>query len=143
MRNALLPQSVQGLAVCQTSTATHSSGVIGPRGGSLSLEGHRLTVPRGALTEARRFTITKPAGRYLRLEVEAWGSEHYRFKAPVQITISYAECPRQHRLDRDATAWYLPEDGRGSPEAMGGVVDASRQSITFKTTHLSTYAVSY
>ena len=143
MRSEASLNVVSDLAVCRVRSASSASAMIGPRGGTLSHGGHRLTIEKGVLKRPTRFTITRLTGKHLRVGITASGSEHYSFRAPVSVTISYAGCERQHRLAREATVVYLPDDPNRSPEAMGGVVDRRSRSITFQTTHLSTYAVAY
>jgi hypothetical protein len=91
------------LAVCPSPTAEAASGTIGPDGGSLRVAGHTLTVPAGALSSPIEFTLRRPKGPHLKLEITADGSEHYRFAAPVAVTISYAGCQRQ----KSVQAWYI------------------------------------
>lgn len=134
---------VRALAVCPTPRTSRVSRVIGPRGGSLSLRGHRLTIGPGILTKAVRFTITEPAGRYLRVDFKAAGIEHYQFDSPVEVTISYARCPRQHRMERNPTVWYLPASRREQGGEIPAVLNERRRSVRFLWTHLSTYAVAW
>jgi hypothetical protein len=143
MRSPAPTKDLPELAVCPVRAPSTVSGVIGAGGGSLTHRGHRLTVDRGVLTRPTRFTITQPAGKHLRVEIEASGHKHYTFRAPVSVTISYEGCERQHRLAEAPTAWYLPDNPNRPAQQMGGVIDRATRSITFPTTHLSTYAVAY
>ena len=143
MRSSASVSVLPDLAVCPVREASAASAIIGPGGGELTHRGHRLSIDRGVLSRPTRFTITQPAGTHLRVQITASGRRHYAFRAPVSVTISYEGCQRQHRLAGAATAWYLPDNPNRPPEAMGGVIDRDSRSITFTTTHLSTYAVAY
>ena len=132
-----------GILLCPTTESFRTEGVVGPAGGSLSVGGHRLTVPAGVLTEATHLTLYAPAGRHVRLELSAGGAEHYRFRAPVVVTISYDRCARQHRPASPAVAWYTDVAGGVPLERMPSKDDRKRRAVTFATTHFSTYAVCY
>jgi hypothetical protein len=132
------------VAICPTDESHRVRGVIGPDGGSLEVAGHRLTVPSGVLTEPTTFSLYAPAGRQVRLELSAGGAPHYRFQAPVAVTISYERCRRQRSPVPPASAWYLDETPRGvRVERMGGRDDRIERAVTFQTTHFSTYVVAY
>lgn len=132
------------IAVCPTTESHRAEGVLGPRGGSLQVAGHRLTVPPDVLTEVTSFTLYAPAGREVRLELSAQGAEHYQFAAPVVVTISYDRCRRQHPSASTASAWYIDDSGETlRVERMRGEDDRKRKAVTFQTTHFSTYVVAY
>jgi hypothetical protein len=132
------------IAVCPTTESHRTEGVLGPRGGSLHVAGHRLTVPPDVLTEATSFTLYAPAGQEVRLELSAQGAEHYQFAAPVVVTISYDRCRRQRPSASIASAWYIDDSGETlRVEPMRGKDDRKRKAVTFPTTHFSTYVVAY
>ena len=116
---------------------------MGPDGGSISAGGHRLTIPAGVLARPTRFTLYAPASREVRLELTANGAEHYRFPAPVVVTISYDRCTRQHWPPTPATAWYLADGDTQPSERMRSKDDRRRRAVTFLTNHFSTYVVAY
>ncbi len=131
------------VAVCPTARSYRADGTIGPNGGSISVAGHRLTIPPGVLTTATQFTLHAPAGQEVKLELSANGGEHYRFAAPVVITISYDRCKRQHWPPTPATAWYVENGGTRLVERMAGRDDRRGRAVTFRTNHFSTYLVAY
>jgi len=131
------------LAVCPTRTTESVTGMIGPTGGSLKVAGHKLNIPAGAVSSPTTFTLTAPAGRYLKLEITAGDSEHYRFSAPVAVTISYARCKRQNLARTSFAAWYIDTESEVPLAYMGGRSNPERKTLTFSTDHLSTYAVAY
>lgn len=131
------------VAICPTAESYRTEGILGPEGGSLHVTGHRLTIPAGVLTEATQFMLYAPAGRQVALELSAAGTEHYRFTAPVVVTISYDRCTRQHRPTSPASAWYIDDTGKRPVKRMAGHDDRRRRAVTFQTTHFSTYVVAY
>jgi hypothetical protein len=116
--------------------------VVGPRGGALTLGNNAIVVPPGAVNERVELTFHRPAGNTLRLDIRANGAEHYTFRKPVAVTISYADCPRQQNV-YPLGVWHLDDRTGERLEFMGGVTDPIRRTVTFLTTHLSTYAVAH
>ena len=134
---------VPHVAICPTTESYRTEGILGPKGGSLHVAGHRLMIPPGVLREPTRFALYAPAGPLVRLELTATGTEHYRFAAPVVVTISYDRCRRQHSLTSPATVWYFDDTGEQPIERMAGKDDRQRRAVTFRTSHFSTYVVAY
>ena len=131
------------IAVCPTTESYRTEGILGPAGGTLEVAGHRVTIPAGMLTEATQFTLHAPAGRHVKLVLSAQGTEHYTFRTPVVVTISYDRCGRQHRPTAPASAWYLDDSASLLVERMGGKDDRIQSTVTFQTAHFSTYVVAY
>jgi hypothetical protein len=131
------------IAVCPTTESYRTEGILGPTGGTLEVAGHRVTIPAGTLTEPTQVTLSAPAGRHVKLVLSARGTQHYRFRAPVVVTISYDRCGRQHRPTGPASAWFLDDSGSWLVERMGGKDDRIRSTVTFQTAHFSTYVVAY
>ena len=131
------------IVVCPTNESYRAEGILGPAGGSLHVAGHRLTIPAGVLTEPTQFTLYAPAGSNVMLELSAGGAEHYTFRAPVVVTISYDRCGRQHLPSSPLSAWNIDDTGRRLVERMRGKDDRKRRAVTFRTTHFSTYVVAY
>jgi hypothetical protein len=111
---------------------------IGPEGGSLVVGRTRVDVPAGAVASPETFILTVPATSRVQVAVHAVGYEHYRFAAPVAITVDYARCGD---LGGDAPlrAWYVDDSDGRALEDMGGTVDAATHTLTFRTPHFSVY----
>lgn len=139
------PESDQSptFLVCPTKSTAAASGIIGPRGGTLRVAGHQLTIPEGAVDRPTRFTLEAPAGRHLKVDITAGSAAHYTFAVPVTVTISYARCQRQNITEAVGPAWYIDSENGTPLEEVGGWADVRRKTFTFSTTHLSTYAVAY
>ena len=142
-RNAEIAARAARVAICPTDESYRAEGVLGPRGGSLRVAGHRLTIPPGVLSEATRFTLNAPAGREVKLELRAGNEKHHRFSAPVVVTISYDRCTRQRPAEYALSAWHVDDTGTRLIERMGGEDDRRRRAVTFRTMHFSTYLVAY
>lgn len=146
-RPMLQQQQVAGkggrLLVCPTRETLSASGVIGREGGTVEFGGHWIRVGAGAITEPVRITLTAPAGRHLLLELTAGEAKHFAFQAPVEVSISYARCNRRLAGLGAPAAWHVDDDTGELLDRMGGDNDPAGLRVTFRTSHLSTYAVAY
>ncbi len=86
-----------GYTVIQATKAQRAatvSAVVGNRGGTLSLNGHSLMVPVGALAQPTRFTMTTAPGTAIEVELTAQdvrtGVPVLVFPTPLRLTLSYA-----------------------------------------------------
>lgn len=126
------------------------SRLIGLGGGSLSLFGHRLEVPAGAVLQPTVFTVAVlPTGSvevYLTaintgllgrvLNVGADG-----FRRPVPVTLSYA---RSTNVPDPSRLVVLRMNGRnGLPEPLPSRVDRVARTVTADLDHFSRYAVAF
>lgn len=126
------------LSACTVTPAETATGVIGPQGGTVSAAGVSMTLPAGAVLADTEFRVHVPASPYAEVEIHAGGQEHFRFRAPAVIAISYTDC------SADAgplTAWHIDPDTRSLLENMGGVNDVLNRRVVFSTMHLSGYAI--
>lgn len=125
---------------CPQTTAYSASAVLDEAGGTVSVRGHELQVPAGALPGPVRLDVTVPTGDYLLLDITADGQEHYEFQKPVRIAIDYGHCP-----DWEAavpfSAWYYDPESGTFLEHMGGTDDAPARKHRFYTDHLSGYVI--
>jgi hypothetical protein len=112
-------------------------GVIGTGGGTLEhRNGHRLTVPQGALTGNRTFTLQEPASPQLIVVAEVTGAD--TFLVPVSLTISYDRCT----IDVDSTRLQIFRvNPRGDHDPLGGESDSPRTFRTDQLRRLSAYAL--
>lgn len=84
---------------------------IGPQGGTISLAGFQVDVPKGAVSKVTNFTIRLPVGPQLSDYVYAeFGPHGMKFNAPVTLTLPYKgttsdQDPNIHVLWFDGTAW--------------------------------------
>ncbi|HEX7118821.1 MAG TPA: hypothetical protein VF212_08540 [Longimicrobiales bacterium] len=130
-----------GPLVCPVGTTRSVSAVIGQRGGTVELDGHRVTLPFGAVHRPTTITLTVPASRYLEIDLRAAGQEHYEFLAPVTVTVSYARCERRDVDQELLSAWAIDPATKTLLEGMTSRDDKEHQSVTFSTLHFSTYAI--
>jgi hypothetical protein len=127
------------LLACSGRLAGVEFGTIGPLGGLLSVNGHSISIPAGAVLVPTPFTLMVPDTDIAEVEIQAADLAHYVFESPVTITLSYAGCsaPDVSSL----TAWHIDPDSRQLLEDMGGTVDTVAKTVTFTTGHLSGYAI--
>jgi hypothetical protein len=135
-------ESGPSLLACPGLNTQSASAVIGAAGGSLSVGGQVMTVPAGAVPTPTLFTMSVPPGRYMELDIDAAGQEHYAFAKPVSITVDYSRC-RGQAIPLSLAAWYIDSESKTLLENMGGVDDRSGRRLTFVTDHLSGYAIAW
>jgi hypothetical protein len=129
------------LVECPVSVTRSTSGLIGPLGGSLTLDGHSITFPEGAVVVPTTFTLAAPAGNYMELDIRANGAEHFEFETPVTVTISYARCTRADIDKAPLSVWYIDSTTKHLLENMGGTDNKVARTVTFGTGHLSSYSI--
>jgi hypothetical protein len=118
--------------------AAVSRATIGPNGGQLSLGGFVMVVPKGAVLDTTTFVMRVPVAEVLKVKIRARDEQHYVFAKPVTITLDYSRC---RSMPADPTAWYVDESTNAELEQMPGVNNASAQTFTLETGHLSGYAL--
>jgi hypothetical protein len=107
----------------------------------VSLGGHSIQIPGGALLDPTPITLTEPASRYVEIGVQAGDAEHFLFELPVVVTISYDRCSRSNIDRTPLQVWYIDPITHELLENMGGVDDKLARTVTFLTSHLSGYAI--
>lgn len=134
------PSSV--LLTCPTSSTETASGLISAAlGGTVSVGGHSVTIPAGALLSDATVSLTVPASKYVEVELEVNGSDHFLFQLPVVVSISYDRCSRSNIFRAPLTAWYIDSQSKALLEHMGGIDNKLLRTVTFTTPHFSAYAV--
>lgn len=124
---------------CSDRTPSSTVATVGPLGGLLSVAGHSISIPAGAVLAPTLFTIEVPQSDIAEVEIHAVGVEHFLFEVPVTVTMSYAGCNASE--NSQLSVWYIDRATRERLEYMGGSVDRSARTVTFTTGHLSGYAI--
>ena len=129
------------LVECPTNQTDNTTGLVGVLGGVLSLDGSSISIQAGALGAPQLFQMTVPASRFMEIDISAVGLQTFLFRDSVSVTIDYSRCSRSN-LDPSALhVYHIDPLTKALLEDMGGTVDATNQRITFKTNHLSGYAL--
>lgn len=125
------------------------SSLIGLEGGTLSLLGHELKVPRGALDVPALFTmIVLPTG-YVQVDVTALSGllggllnvGEQGFNRPVRLELSYDRA-RNIRRERDLVILRLNPRGLGAVhEALPSQVNRRDETVTVWLEHFSGYCM--
>lgn len=129
------------LIECPTDVARSVTSTIGPLGGSVELDGTRITLPTGAVLLPTPITLTIPASNYMEVDIRADGAEHFQFEAPVTVAVSYARCTRSNINRNPLTVWYIDGATKTLLENMNGTDDKAARTVTFITDHLSGYGI--
>jgi hypothetical protein len=131
----------QSFLVCPNTEPRAARGTIGSMGGTLSLGGHSITLPPGAVVEPTRFTIVEPESPNVEIQIHAAGRESFQFLLPATVTISYDRCGQQGIDSSELVVWHVDEVTGALLELMGGVADPAEREITFQTGHLSGFVI--
>ena len=129
------------LIECPSSTTYETSGTVLALGGSVQLNGHRVSLPMGAVLGPTSIEMRDPAGQFMLLNLGANGQEHFQFQAPISITIDYSRCTRSNINKGPLSVWLIDPATGALLQNMGGVDNKANRSITFETDHFSGYAL--
>jgi hypothetical protein len=109
-------------------------------GGQLSLDGHSITIPFGAVTLPTTIKLAVPASNYVEVDITANGLEHFDFAKAVNVVISYERCTRSNLHNKTVTAWYFDGTTKTLLQQMNSTDDRANMRVTFPTDHLSEYS---
>jgi hypothetical protein len=126
--------------VCPTDVNASGTMVVGPAGGTISVQGVRVDFPAGAVPTEQAFTAHVIGGTYIDIELTAGDSAHYYFAAPVTVTIDLSRCGS---LPEGLRAWYMDSQTKALLEDMGGQLDLTGRTLRFTTPHFSGYTVGW
>lgn len=130
----------QSLVACESGVARSTKALLGPLGGTVAVEGVSVQVPAGALLAPVELTVTVPASRYLIVDIDATGFEHFVFEAPITVAMDYSRCPPGQIERGPISVWYVGDDA-AMLEQMPTLDDRGKKRVTFLTGHLSGYAI--
>lgn len=126
---------------CPVSTTRSASRTVGLLGGTIAVDGHRITIPPAAVLIPTTFTVTVPASAYIEVEIHAEGQERFDFLLPATVTMSYERCGELGADPDDLEVWYINGLTGLLLELMGGTADPEARKITFQTGHLSGFII--
>lgn len=133
----------------QTVEATIAM-LLGTDGGVLSILGHVLNVPAGAVTEPTLFSMTVLQNGYIEVELTAtpqsllrrlmfWKSPpEVQFNVPVDLSLSYARATNVTDPSRLKIMRVNPD---GKHEILESTVDTVKKTVTAKLDHFSRYCM--
>jgi hypothetical protein len=147
LANDPLPEGLASQPSFNTELLT-ASAVIGSEGGSVSLLGHSIVVPAGAVAEPKLFSITSVPGGYVEVDLKAgedgvWAEDSgdEAFQVPVTLTLTYE---RSTNVSDPSQLVVLRLNGvDGDAEALPTQVDTGTQQITAHLDHFSRYAIAF
>ena len=139
------------LSLTGVTQAVSTGSLIGFGGGSISLLGHTLTVPAGAVSKPTLFTLTVLPTGYV--EVDLLGTINTLlgvldvgskgFAKPVPVTLSYARGTNVVDPTRIKVLRIKSLIGYGNYEVMPSTVDTSTKTVTAPLDHFSRYTLAY
>ena len=136
------------LLACPTSDTQSATKLLDPLvGGTVSVGGSSVTLSAGFISAALPVpvTLTIPASQYVEANVTIAGLEHPPLLPGTTVTfvIDYSRCGRSDLTKRALAAWNIDPETKALLEFMGGVDDKLTQTVTFSTSHLSSYAIAF
>lgn len=129
------------LIECPTDVSSSASAVVGPTGGVVEHNGHKMVIPLGAVSGLHEFRIGEPVSNYMEVSLTVDGQEHFQFEKPVSITISYERCTRSNIEKESLQIFYIDESTKEILQDLGGTDDKTAKTVTTSTDHLSAYAI--
>jgi hypothetical protein len=119
--------------------------LIMPTGGSISVEGHTLRVPAGAISQPTWFSMRIVEAAVVHVRLHAWraldGVAVTQFpNAPVQLTLNASHL---EKLDPTGLVIVYLRDGtyEGAREPIPSTVNTSNWTVTGYLSHFSSYAL--
>lgn len=132
------------------------SKLIGVDGGQISLAGHRLTVPEGAVDQPTLFTVTLVTNGYVEVDLSATvtdllgnlvevGTEENPFNEPVTLTLNYNRSPNvEEDVEGDLIVLRMLGDTHDDPhEPLESEVDEEEGKVSTRLPHFTGYCVAY
>jgi hypothetical protein len=127
-----------GLLSCTPQPVDSAARWIGPRGGTISVGAHSLTIPAGALDGWVHITAVAPSST---VNMVQFGPQGLHFDRPATLTMSYANCSLLARLLPGHVAY--TNDALRILELLPAVDNLLRQTATAQIGHFSGYALAY
>jgi hypothetical protein len=139
----LLPEVTKpALVQCPTDISLSTSVLIVSGDEEVSVGGHRIIFPPGALPLGSLVTLTAPAGKYVEIHASVNGLPDFKFDNQlVTVVIDYSRCSRANIDRAPLRVWYIDTLTKAFIADMGGVDDKTARTVTFTTDHFSGYAV--
>lgn len=123
------------------------SKIIGINGGSISLLGHTITVPAGAVDRPVLFTLLLARPGYVEVELDATISGLFGriidvgergFEKPVALTLTYSRATNVSDPSKLVILRLLPG---GAIEEMPSTLDTQSRTVTAQLDHFSRYCL--
>lgn len=124
---------------CTPVPAGSATQIIGPRGGTISVGPHTLTVPRGALSRDVAITATVVSESVNRVHFEPAG---LRFAKSATLEISYANCNTAGRLLPKRIA-YVSSDLSVLFNYLNSVDNLRSSEVRAEVDHFSDYILAW
>lgn len=127
--------------VCAVAEENAVRAKIRPEGGTVSLHGHSIYFPPGAVREPVEVKLTVPASRYVEVDIQVNGQEHYRLARPVLAMLSYGRCGSAAVPGGPLTVWHVDDATRRPIERMSSLDDRGSRTVSFVTKHFSGFVI--
>lgn len=129
------------LVHCPSTVARSVSKTVGLFGGSLELDGTRVTIPFGAVLLPTTITLALPASQHMEVDLTANLLDHISFPVAVTVSIDYSRCSPDAVDDAPLHVWYISDLTSALLENLGGTDNKANNTITFTTIHFSGFSI--
>lgn len=139
---------------------TRAAAWIGSSGGSLSLAGHSLVVPEGAVSGSMCFTLELGTGDYVDVQLHAWemessegceveedGEEGWKgtlwtgeFEVPVALSLTYSRANNVSDPSDLVVAWQKTSTDM---DLLPSQVDPAAETVSTQLDHFSDYILAF
>ncbi len=125
--------------VCGQGNGTSAQAAIDAQGGTVTVRGHSLTVPAGAVSARTEFTITEVQTDFVRVEVQPHGT---KFGKNATLVLSYARCGGNPNGYGDLRIVEVVSGSTKVIRVMPSQVDSATRTVrTTGLDHLSGYLI--
>jgi hypothetical protein len=121
---------------CEPKQRAYASRRIGAKGGRVTLGGHTIDIPAGALASDVEISMSVRPGPFMELEFAPHG---LKFKKPVEITFNYGHCTVPANAPLDVV---FVENGWRILENMPSSDVRGKKKMSTLTDHFSGYMMS-
>jgi hypothetical protein len=124
---------------CGQGNGAAAAVAIGPEGGTVTVRGHSLTVPAGAVNARTPFSITEDRTGYIGVEVRPHGTQ---FLKDATLSLSYGRCGGNPAGFRNLRIVEVDSGTTKVRRVMPTVVDSATRTVrTSRLNHLSGYLI--
>ena len=124
------------------------SAIIGITGGNISLAGHVLHVPAGAVTVPTLFTMVVPLNGYVEVDLSATVTDILgnviqvtKFSKPLTLTLTYARAKTNVTDPSRLFIAYMPNGDHSKLEKLPSTVSTTNLTVSAKLDHFSKYCM--
>ncbi len=130
---------LNGLVACTPLQSTSTTKTIGPQGGTISVGQYTLTIPAGALSQAKTITMQQVADTVNSVRFTPHGLQ---FAQSATLTMGYSNCLLAVQNSKPVRVLYVNE-ALQQLEAPTSVDNQAANKVSAEIDHFSRYAIAW